>query len=179
MPDLVGLLLFAAIPTALSLAWKYLLKGPVRRLYSPPTGGWLLFGTWGLALSLIPFAYGWRFRHPYLGMAIVILSIPTALFLTLVFRDQRHIVAGRDLAAEIIPQRLGIASRLVWGGLSLVTAAITLYLMMTPTRQWDVLLSLGPLSVTLAGIAWKGTVPQHVRESLGAPTDGPSRLDAG
>jgi hypothetical protein len=178
MSDLYGWLLLAA-PCALILAWKYLLEIPIRRLYSPRGGGWLLLGTWALALAVIPLAYSLRSAHSFLGGSIAILAIPAALFATLVYRDQRHVAAGQDPITVIVPTRLGIGSRIVWGLTGVATTAVTAFLAFASKPDWEVIISVASLGVTLLGIAWKGTVPKHVREALGAPAEPRTPLDAG
>lgn len=179
MSDFKGMVLGVAVLLTPALLWHFLLERPIRKLYTPPGGGWLLVGTWGLALSIIPLAYSWRFDHPYIGGVITVLAIPVALFLTIIYRDQWHAIRGLDPAVAGLPARFGVFSRIIWGIIGTMTSAVAVWFAFQGGFDWEMLLFLGSLATTFLGIAWKGTIPAHLRESVGRPARPKSQIDAG
>lgn len=146
---------------------------PLKRLYSPPHGVYVLGCTWLAAAALVGLAVMKGEWSLGLRSALTLLPVMSALFASLVYRDERRRVRGLPEVVTIVPDRFGWRGRLalvLLTVLAVATAALSVWA--DGLEAWLTVLG-GALIASVTGVAAiTGRLPDVAVALIGARRQG-------
>lgn len=96
---------------------------PLKHVYSPPHGAYVLACTWLTAIALVAFAVMKAEWSVGLRSATTLLPILAALFASFVYRDERRRVRGLPEVVTVVPDRFSWRGRVALGSLAVLAMA--------------------------------------------------------